>query len=214
MKKNNNGRRNKHSGAKNSQHKTPPTPSILPVRSPDTTSAKNLRRVVRIIWGWRNWASWMLNALLIGFDVVCGVQGVWGPPWPVPPEFAPGPPSYGSPLDVPFSVANKSGFAPVKNIRVVCLIKSMTTSTGAQFSDDGVESGGGTSSLSPGEETSYTCPFNQLIRTGGIITSATIQFSSEYDNWLWPGRAHKLSSVFTLDVATIPPQWETGVPLQ
>src|SRR5262245_39455893 len=48
---------------------------------------------------------------------------VWGPPWPTEPSFDPGFPTLSSPLDVPFSVANKSAISAINDLNVECGIE-------------------------------------------------------------------------------------------
>jgi hypothetical protein len=51
---------------------------------------------------------------------VVAIYTFWGPPWPTEPSFDPGFPSFGLPLDVPFSVANKSAIFPISDLTILC----------------------------------------------------------------------------------------------
>jgi len=133
----------------------------------------------------------------------------------VPPSFSPGAPSYALPLDVPFAVSNKSGWVPIKNLQLTCIIVSMTTIHDNQFSNMELSIIGADNKIAPGGSESYTCPFSRSISDqNDQIVAATIRFESKYDRWLLPGRETQLSPVFSLDTATSPPQWTEGNSLQ
>ena len=72
----------------------------------------------RIALKWARWfGSFIVGPLLA---VVVAIYTFWGPPWPTEPWFDPGFPSFGLPLDVPFSVANKSAIFPISDLTILC----------------------------------------------------------------------------------------------
>jgi hypothetical protein len=71
----------------------------------------------RIALKWaRSFGSFIVGPLLA---VVVAIYTFWGPPWPTEPSFDPGFPSFGLPLDVPFSVANKSAIFPISDLTIL-----------------------------------------------------------------------------------------------
>ncbi len=160
-------------------------------------------------------AEWILGPPLA---LLAFVYGIWGPPWPTEPTFVPGAPSFGSALDVPFIVTNKSVLFPIKKLHILCSAYRIDVGPpnwsiqGISFSVPGV------ADLAPGQSRPYTCAFNNVMRGPNGermgVRAATIAFNSEYDSsWPWKARAKAESGKFTLDTKTVPPQWMTGEPL-
>lgn len=180
-----------------------------------TTLPKPRKTLITRLWGWRAKLSYVLNAFFVLFGFVSSITGNWGPPWQVAPSFAPGGPSTSSPMGVPFAVSNKSGFFSLKNLQIECRIIHATTNNGMEIKNVIVSIDTVSNMIEPSSTAPYTCPFNKAIGIGNAtITSATIQFASEYDSWLWPNRTKSLSPVFTLNTETNPRRWEEGQPLQ
>jgi hypothetical protein len=153
--------------------------------------------------------------------VVVAVYTFWGPPRPTEPSFDLGFPSLGSPLDVPFSVANKSALFAINDLTIEC---------GMEYFQGKNRLGGptilrevGSSLIVKGqtlralETRSYVCPLKKFIRIvpEPQIEKATIGFVSTYNSrWPWAGTSKSISDRFTLNATTIPPQWTRGAPLQ
>ncbi len=163
----------------------------------------------------RHWRRVVLFPAFV-LSIAANVVEIWGPPWPTKPTFSPGFPSSGFPLDVPFIVTNKSGFFPIKNLRLECHVLKLITERNILFEHISFGDFGGRGRLEPTEPRPYVCRFSQFIRIGSNdhITAATIGFVSEYDTpWPWGSRVLTASNVFTLNTKTNPPQWMPGVPL-
>jgi hypothetical protein len=147
---------------------------------------------------------WRAVKAVFGFVVVLvgligGAYTMWGPPWPTEPGLVPGAPSFGSPLDVPFTVTNKSSVFSIKNLHISCHgyeIKVVPPNFGSPAPGGGTLGGWaiegftfsvpGNADLMPGETRPYTCVFNSVMRgvsnqTGYRIVEADIAFVSEYD---------------------------------
>jgi len=142
--------------------------------------------------------------------------GIFGPPWPTTPEFSPGLPSSGSPLDVPFIVTNHSALFKVIGLSISCRMNSGHTLHGKVFNGVTTISASDGNTLRPAETRSYTCQFNRVITTtkGDHFVRAELQFLTEYDSpWPLRPRKHGSSDIFTLNTATSPAQWTPGKPL-
>jgi hypothetical protein len=162
------------------------------------------------------------------FTVVAFVSGVWGPPWPTEPSFSPNTASFGSALDVPFIVENKSSLFALSNLRIICHPVSLVARgpTGAEITiGDNVTIGPPPAramvinALPPMTSTSFACPIRGAIVVDGKDAAdrtikARLSFISEYDSRLFWGRSRTESGVFSLDTATIPQQWVPWVPIK
>jgi hypothetical protein len=169
---------------------------------------------------WIRVAKWIVGTVIVGsLGLVASVYQIWGgPPWPTAPAFAPGAPSFGSALDVPFIVTNKSVLFPIKKLHILCSANRIVVGPpnwqvrGISFSIPGF------ADLAPGQSRPYTCAFNSVVRGPngdkmGVL-GAAITFNSEYDSSWWSGSRTKAESeMFTLETKTSPPQWVTGEPL-
>jgi hypothetical protein len=165
------------------------------------------------------WATRWGILFVVGLaGLIASVVQIWGPFWPIEPAFAPGMPSSGFALDIPFTVSNKSALFSIKRLNINCGLHSVTTANGGRFENFGVSALGG-QAIAPAESRPYSCPLTTMILglSNEKITEGVIEFSSEYDSpWPWPWNKRKRSSsgLFTLNTKTIPPQWMSGVPLQ
>ena len=66
--------------------------------------------------------------VLVGLvSLLAAIDQLLGPPWPTRPVFSPGLPSTGSPLDIPFSVTNRSIIFPIHHLIVWCQIVVLKT---------------------------------------------------------------------------------------
>jgi|HubBroStandDraft_5_1064220.scaffolds.fasta_scaffold53754_2 hypothetical protein len=154
---------------------------------------------------------------------------VWtfvGPPWPTDPIFLPGSPSFGSSLDVPFSVSNKSALFSLSNLSIQCEILKLDSKgpTGAAIYAKGatfVAVSGAKNTLKPLDVGSYTCPARGIFAVDhkdaiepDRVLAAQIAFKAGYDSRLLWGRSTSTSGIFTLNTATVPPQWTQGESLR
>ena len=164
-----------------------------------------------------------IGGFIIGpaLAIVAFVYAVWGPLWPTAPTFDPGFPSFSSPLDVPFNVANKSAMFPISELTILC---------GLEYFEGKNQLGGptilrevGTSQIVTGQSLrrlqtrSYVCSLKRFIRIvpEPRIEKATIGFVSTYNSWWpWGGRSKSISDAFTLSATTLPAKWTRGRPLQ
>ena len=180
-------------------------------------------RMHRHLWMAAKVAAGFL-AVLIG--LLSGVYGIWGPPWPTAPSFAPGLPASGSPLDVTFNATNASVLFSVPDLFVDCEMVCLRASDAPPPLALGLRHvyvlARGTSHLAPGQTRPFRCPLRGqfgLGRTGesdadvaGRITNAQIVLHSDYFNpWtVWLSRHQALSDRFSLNSKTVPPQWVQG----
>lgn len=167
-------------------------------------------------------AFWFINAMI---GLVSGMMSIWGPIWPTEPAFSPGEPSFGQPLDIPFSVTNTSALFNIGNLKIGCVLIDVRISdqSGANAYIEGTTvSVDAISSLTPRETRSYTCPFQTTLyphlRPFGVssehkVIYARIVFDSQYDRIYGLLEATARSDIFTLDTKTIPPQWTHGAPM-
>ena len=179
--------------------------------------AKPSRSSIALKWAKR------IGGFIVGplLAIVAFVYAVWGPVWPTAPTFDPGFPSFSSPLDVPFNITNKSAIFPISELTILC---------GLEYFEGKNQLGGptilrevGTSqivtgqSLRPLQTRSYVCSLKRFIRfvPEPRVEKATIGFVSTYNSWWpWGERSKSISDTFTLNAATVPPQWTRGAPLQ
>jgi hypothetical protein len=153
--------------------------------------------------------------------LLVGVYAFWGPPWPTEPTFTPGAASFASPFAVPFSITNKSAVFELNNLKIKCGIASQiegerpaggTMVFGRRGNPIYVQTDGAPNRLKAGETRSYTCALAMLRFSVGPnpnILFAEMIFESEYDSpWPWGARTISKSPAFTLDLATMPPQWK------
>jgi hypothetical protein len=154
---------------------------------------------------------------------------VWtflGPPWPTEPTFLPGAPSFGSSLDVPFSVSNRSALFSLTNLTIQCEILKLDTRgpTGAAIRARGnmnVAGSGVKNVLKPLDVGSYTCPLRGVFDVDhkdavepDRIVAAEIAFKAEYNSQLFWGRSRSESISFRLNTTTVPAQWTQGQSLR
>jgi hypothetical protein len=167
-----------------------------------------------------NWTLGGAPIAVLGF-----VLAVWGPPWPVPPSFSPGPPSSGSAFDIPFQVENKSALFGFNNLKITCIVDSAFAKShegpgSVTFGPDLGFAVQGSNQLERLSSGPYICPVRRTIRMGTedaadmALQRAQIRFESEYDSRLLWGRSRAEDGPFTLITTTIPPHWERGVPLK
>jgi hypothetical protein len=119
----------------------------------------------------------------IGF--VATLSSIFGPVWPTTPLFSPGAPSFGHPLDVPFTVSNTSTLFDVYALKINCTIVNVIVSTN-RF-DGNTVSFSAVHILRAGEKRPYTCPFHPSFSVAepwgspeNKVLEATIQFNIEY----------------------------------
>jgi hypothetical protein len=161
-----------------------------------TTPAQPQARMHRVLW---RAVKAVFGFVVVLVGLIGGAYTMWGPPWPTEPSFVPGAPSFGSPLDVPFTVTNKSSVFSIKNLHISCHgyeIKVVPPNFGSPAPGGGTLGGRaiegftfsvpGNADLMPGETRPYTCVFNSVMRgvsnqTGYRIVEADIAFVSEYD---------------------------------
>jgi hypothetical protein len=161
-----------------------------------TTPAQPQARMHRVLW---RAVKAVFGFVVVLVGLIGGAYTMWGPPWPTEPSFVPGAPSFGSPLDVPFTVTNKSSVFSIKNLHISCHgyeIKVVPPNFGSPAPGGGTLGGWaiegftfsvpGNADLMPGETRPYTCVFNSVMRgvsnqTGYRIVEADIAFVSEYD---------------------------------
>jgi hypothetical protein len=182
--------------------------------TPPGGRARSLRRLTQ----------WVIGSSLLGspLAILAFVNAVWGPPWPKEPSFSPGSPSFSSALDVPFIVTNKSSLFDLSNLTIECRLLNFR----AEGRDGSVIAGGNSSIAARGvnpilrhlSSGPFVCPLRGLMGAGRAdaadrVVKARIQFISEYDGLVW-GRARVMSSTFSLNTSTIPPQWMPGDPLR
>jgi hypothetical protein len=165
------------------------------------------------------WVKWAVGTPLavMAFGLTA-VINVWGPPWPTEPVFAPGLPSAGSPLDVPFAVTNKSALFAITNLQITCIAVQIDTAPlNIRFKDIGfavLDS----SALEVTNSSPHTCTFNRtvILAPNSRLSAAQIKFVSRY-NFPWPWEKAKAktveSDIFTLNTKTSPLQWMQGKPL-
>jgi hypothetical protein len=217
---------------KQSGPKKPPTQpesksvsTLVATQQPPTVIEKRAAQVSEKSPRWRTALDWgkRIGGFVVGpaLAIVALIYAVWGPLWPTAPTFDPGFPSFSSPLDVPFNVANKSAIFPISELTILCGLEEV------QFKNP---QGGptilrevGTSrvvtgqTLRPLETRSYVCPLKQAIQIvpAPQIEKATMGFVSTYNSpWHWGGTSKSISDRFTLNATTAPPQWTRGAPLQ
>jgi hypothetical protein len=216
---------------KKTSHKGKRTADTLPSSQPPLEPQRQQNRVDSAQWRralkaalairrrgrlWRA-AKWGIAVVVAVIGLIASIVGIWGLPWPTKPAFAPGLPSLGSSLDVPFSVTNKSAFFSLNNLQILCGIISIQTSLGPHGFKDFSVTVNGTNELKPLETRSYTCPFNQVFKLSSDtkISEAQIQFASSYDRRYPKEENDKVQSeIFILNTKTIPPQWTIGVPMK
>jgi len=162
---------------------------------------------------------WMAAKVIGGFVVTLTgllgtVYGVVGPPWPTEPVFLRGPPSFGSPLNIPFSVTNKSGFVGIRNLKLECMAHWIKLSNGGSLKDT-MLAAPTVSVLEPLQSRPYFCPFHVLVDVGDAkLSEASITVIGEYDSpWPWQSGKKLTSHQYWLNTKTIPPQWMSGPPL-
>ena len=178
-----------------------PEPQPAP---PAPSAARSGARVLgkRIAWG--------IAAVAVA---VAAIIALVGPLWPVPPAFFPAPPSADSPLELSFTVKNRSALFAIKNVQIVCMLVTARSQSNRTFSETGVTIPTPVSDLNPGQSAVYSCPLNVAVdlREGDKIVRAKIDFISQYESrWPWGGRTRTESEAFTLNTATSPPQWAPG----
>jgi hypothetical protein len=191
-----------------------PAASIQTSVPPESKSKQpKYRRFLRI-------AEWSLGPPLA---VLAFVYGIWGPPWPTEPIFAPGAPSFGSPFAVPFNITNKSALFDMNNLSISCGLASRIqgeppTGGTVGFGQPGKpifgSIAGASSRLKAGETRSYTCAAAALridVGPNPKILFAEMTFESQYDSpWRWGDKKIVRSPTLFLDMATIPPQWKSS----
>lgn len=172
---------------------------------------------------WNIGKSLIACAVLV-IGIVGSIVGIFGPIWPTRPAFSPGYPSFGQPLDVPFSVSNESVIFGIRSLKIRCALLDVkisrsgvgdadlelhnTISVDAEVSQD----------MRPRETRSYTCPFYGARYFFNIphdyhLVEAKLGFESTYKSFVpWEGEVMARSDVFFLNNKTWPPQWTRGVP--
>jgi hypothetical protein len=174
-------------------------------------------------------AAKVIAFLVASIGLVGSIYGIWGPPWPTEPVFAPGNASLGSPFDVPFLVTNKSALFRLNNLSIICEIIAFEAissdgkagiRTAPNARETKILARGVNPFLAAGESRPFTCPIRGLMILGANredaadkVTKAQIMFISEYDFILF-WHAKSTSGVFTLNTSTTPPQWMPGEPLK
>jgi hypothetical protein len=172
--------------------------------SPASSAPRSRARALgkRIAWG--------IAAFVVA---VAAIIALVGPLWPVAPAFIPAQPSADSPLELSFTVKNRSALFALKHIQIVCMLVTARTQSNRTFSETGVTIPTPVSDLSPGQSATYSCPLNVAVdlREGDKIVRAKIDFISQYESrWPWGGRTRTESEAFTLNAASSPPQWLPG----
>ena len=166
--------------------------------------------------------------LIIGTPLaaVMFVLGVWGPPWPMKPVFAPIAPALGSASDAPFSVTNKSAWFFFYNLIITCKLMNFRAigPTGASIvQQPGAVAifapRGANAVLPPLVTDTFVCPIGRAFmvdrrNAGEQLASASLFFVAEYDRQLWWGRTQTTSITFTFAPTASPPQWLPGEPLK
>jgi hypothetical protein len=193
----------------------------LPTAMPAPRKSKGRwRRVYRRV---RRIGGWLLGTPLaaVGF-----VYAVWGPVWPLPLEFAPGEPSFGSAFDVPFTVSNKSALFGFSNVSIACELRNFKAvgPTGSAITQSPTATGtvapqGTNPTIARLTTTTFTCPIGRAFmidnrNAGEQLVSASISFVVEYDARLWWGRAKVKIGPFSFDPRTVPGRWVPGEPLK
>ncbi len=158
--------------------------------------------------------------------VVAFVYAVWEPPWPTKPTFSPSSPSFGSAIDVPFIVTNKSAWFDLSNLTIECRIMNLLAEgpTGAAVRQapgiyTTIAARGVNKSLAQTASAPFTCPFRGRIGVdvgdaADQIKRVSVAFASEYDSPFFLGRTTSVSQTFSLDTATMPRRWVPGEPLR
>ena len=138
---------------------------------------------------------WLASKAAFGFAVVIiGIVGsvytVVGPPWPTAPVFSPGPPSFGTAFDIPFTVENKSAGFGISNVKITCVVTvsfiGSPEGSPPQLDRVGVQAGGipaslaavGSGGISSGL---YRCPLRDVrIGFGGKNAVKGKRFGANY----------------------------------
>jgi hypothetical protein len=160
-------------------------------------------------------SRWLLGTAIATIGFVGSIVGIWGPVWPTDPSFLPGLPSSGSPLDVPFTVTNKSALFRADQLEISCGLHAIKTRGGSSFVGFSIGASG-SNALQAGESRPYTCPFSQVFQLrDDQISEAKIEFWGRYASVVPRRDGQTFSSgVFTLNSHTVPPQWTMGEPLK
>jgi hypothetical protein len=120
----------------------------------------------------------------------------------------------GLPLNIAFTVRNRSVLFPIEKLKVTCVadveFEGGNRVRGAEIS------GPGGQRLRPEETRAYRCPFHdKIVIVGWNVTAARVRFDVDF-TWPWPfgGDGHRVSDTFTLNPRVAPPQWLPGEPLK
>ena len=156
----------------------------------------------------RNARALAPGAFIVGpvLAVVVAIYTFWGPPWPTAPTFDPGFPSFGSPLDVPFNVTNKSAFFPINDLNIICGLSEFQGKGGIRLNDVGTSKIVNRQMLLPLETRPYVCPLKLFIHNSPQpqIEKATIGFVTTYHSWWpWGGQSKSVSEIFTLNATAV-----------
>ena len=191
----------------------------------DKAQKKLLRPPAQDRW-WYRFTKWLVLTVIIGG--ICLVASIYqlfgGPPWPTEPTFTPQAPSAASPFNNPFDVANKSGLADIRDLRIKCrmvFVRASRLTVTRFFPGKLIFDARGTNPvLEAGSTRQFTCPFGEYLEGIGFGASALdyasearIALFAEYSQprW-WPPAifSPKRTTVevfFTLDTKTTPPRW-------
>jgi hypothetical protein len=189
------------------QNQPPPGAEKTPIQPPEKRKISWPRFGGKFI-------GWILGTPLA---VLVAIYTFWGPPWPTAPTFDPGFPSFGSPLDVPFNVTNKSAIFSITDLTILCGVEDFLGTGNIRLNNVGASEAVKGQALRPLETKSYVCPLKKLILISPEpkIEKATIGFVSTYRSpWPLGGTSKSISDRFTLNATTVPPQWMRGTPLQ
>jgi hypothetical protein len=194
-------------------HTVPIDPPERNLLEPQMPTHRRLWRVIK----------WVLGGTISLLGLLGTIYGLWGPPWPTEPSYAPGVPSFSSPFDVPFIVTNKSALFTITNLQISCqlddVVVSFPTAPNNMISDS-KSTISASNILAPLETRSYTCPIRGFSMSGPMsvadakIRRATVSFVSTYNKRIFSGLTSSKSDVFTLNTRTSPPQWTVGQPLR
>ena len=171
----------------------------------------------------------IVPSLVALIGLIASIDALWGPPWPINPEFSPGPPSFGSSFDIPFLVTNKSALFSFSDLKITCVLlrfkavgstgATIAVANGLSFDTAPKIAARGTNQIDSTDSRPYTCPLRGIMRVDNsdaadAIREAQIGFISEYNSPLWWGRRQTKDEPFTLITTTVPHQWVRGAPLK
>ena len=158
--------------------------------------------------------AWTLAAV----GALASIAAFIGPYWPTSPDISPGYPSTGSPMDVPFSLGNRSSVFAITGIKIMCYLDDIEITGNNHFSKFSIAVSGQENIIEPNSSRPYICPFNQIfiLPLDKQVINAKISLIISYNNrvfWPWKVPTAPQSTDLTLDEKTKPSQWTLGRPL-